>query len=751
MNFLLFRRSLALLTAVFFLSHGCSYAEQPPAAEKTAAEEKSSEAAPAKASDELVLFDFENEEGDLTNKLGGQSGSWNMDPMDENNSYCDADIVEMPSAEGKPNKALRLNYSVDSDVPSQNGFWTKLKGLDASGYDHLEFDIKGDAAKGFTEVFKIELKKPKPEMAGEVASADEKIKGTSRVPVTADWVRISIPLNKMTGIINFIDPEAWKNPAIARKDLDEFVIVFHDRMVTKKTGTVYLDNMRFVNLHNPGPTAVDFPPRKKEKTPTKIEGMEFQKFLMGRLKGFPKKTVVKKEFPADDKAFLMEIAKDTWRFFDEIVDKDYALPLDTIQLAPTGDEAFAEGAWIGDYTNVTNIGVYLMCLVSAFDLGLISREDAVARIRHTLTTIENLEYHKSGFPYNYYDTTTAERTNYLVSLVDSGWLLAGLYVVKNAFPEEISAQASKLLERGSLEFFYDPVERQFFHGYYDHLEVYSDYHYGVFYTEPRATSFIAIARGEVPKEHWFGGLMRTFPESYGWQNQKPLHQIKKKAFGLEYTGGYYEWKPASDSSGEPIRYVPSWGGSAFEALMPTLILKEKELAPEGLGLNDKMHVQGQIRYALEEEGYPVWGMSPSSKPEGGYSEYGAKPFGSKGYKPGVVTPHAVALSLEFAPEATIKNLRKLIELYDIYGEYGFYDAVTVEPVEGDPNSKVGLIARKYLALDQGMLFVAINNFLNDGAIRKRFHADPVMQKGEELLTSEKFFEVPSESAPAAAA
>jgi hypothetical protein len=45
-----------------------------------------------------------------------------------------------------------------------------------------------------------------------------------------------------------------------------------------------------------------------------------------------------------------------------------------------------------------------------------------------------------------------------------------------------------------------------------------------------------------------------------------------------------------------------------------------------------------------------------------------------------------------------------------------------------------------LALDQGMLFVAINNYLNDGAIRKRFHADPIMKKEEKLLSSEKFFE-----------
>jgi hypothetical protein len=153
------------------------------------------------------------------------------------------------------------------------------------------------------------------------------------------------------------------------------------------------------------------------------------------------------------------------------------------------------------------------------------------------------------------------------------------------------------------------------------------------------------------------------------------------------------------------------------------------LAPKGLGLNDTRHAQIQARFSLEELGEPVWGMSPSSVPEGGYSEYGAKPLGSKGYKSGVVTPHASALTLEFTPKEAIANLRKMVELYDIYGEYGFYDAVTV---------KTGLVARKYLALDQGMILVAIANYLKEGSIRKRFHADPQMKQAENLLTAEDF-------------
>ncbi len=707
---------LTLFIFSIFIPHSGLSAAAAPAAES-----------PVNLPAEVVIADFEN--GELTNRLGGESGSWNLDPMDENNSYTDADVVELPRKALAPNKALKLTYSVESDLPSQNGFWTKLKDFDGTYYDHLYMDIKGDSAKGFPNIFKIEIKKPKPihPVEGEapppapVSAVDiEKIKGSYRVPVSAKWRTVKIPLNKMTGLMDYADPAAWANPAIGRRNLDELVIVFQDRMVSKKTGVIYLDNIRFVHTGNPGPTPVDFPPRKIEKTETKIEGIEFTRFLLKRLGGFANQTVVKKKFPKDDRAFLHEIAQDTWKFFDQIVDQEHGLPLDTIQIGETA--AVDDKTWVGDYTNVTNIGVYFMCLVSAYDLGFLSKEETIRRIRLTMTTLEKVQYHESGFPYNYYDTTTAERTSYFVSLVDSGWLVAGLYVAKNAFPEELTEQAGRLIGRGNFNFFYDPVERQMFHGFYEHLGVPSDYHYGVFYTEPRAASYLAIARGEVPEEHWFMGMIRTFPEEYGWQQMRPINRSPKTTLGYTYSGGYYEWKG--------LRYLPSWGGSAFEALMPGLILKEKELAPQGLGLNNKRQVLGQIRYAREMK-QPVWGMSPCAIPEGGYSEYGAAPFGAKGYKAGVVTPHASVLGIEYYPKAVVRNLRKLIKNYDVYGDYGFYDSVNV---------KTGAASRRYLALDQAMLFVALNNYLNDGAIRKRFHAEPAMQKAEKLLSAENFFE-----------
>jgi hypothetical protein len=100
-------------------------------------------------------------------------------------------------------------------------------------------------------------------------------------------------------------------------------------------------------------------------------------------------------------------------------------------------------------------------------------------------------------------------------------------------------------------------------------------------------------------------MYRALPQEWTWQSQKP-EGITKNEMGVDYFQGYYQ----SGSSGD-IKIVPSWGGSMFDFLMPLIVVKEQELAPKGLGLNNKRAVDIHIRYALEEKKYPVWGLTSS--------------------------------------------------------------------------------------------------------------------------------------------
>ncbi len=116
------------------------------------------------------------------------------------------------------------------------------------------------------------------------------------------------------------------------------------------------------------------------------------------------------------------IARLTWRFFEDFVgDADNHLPPDNVQFEPT--------EIVAHRTSPTNIGLYLVALTRAHELGWIAGNLFVSRLQSTLSSIARLET-CSGHLLNWYDTTTlnALEPRY-VSFVDSGNLAALLVVV----------------------------------------------------------------------------------------------------------------------------------------------------------------------------------------------------------------------------------------------------------------------------------------------------------------------------------
>ena len=418
----------------------------------------------------------------------------------------------------------------------------------------------------------------------------------------------------------------------------------------------------------------------------------------------------------DDKKFLTEVAHDTWLYFENLVDRKTGLPADHARIGI--------GPGVGNYVSPTNLALYWLSNVAAYDLSLISKEQAVKNIQTSLTTFETLERWGMGFWYNYYNTHNLRVTRKYVSVVDNGWLAAGFVVIRQAFPEEFGKKADKFLKRLDFSEFYDPSNGQLKLGFDADKGLYSPYHYGLLATEARLTSYIAIAKGDLEKEHW-ARIYRTLPTEWDWQKQVP-QGTEQTLFGVQVFEGFYTYLGK--------KFVPSWGGSLFEFLAPTLLLEEQKLAPKGLGKNNEIVTDLQIQYALKEKGYPVWGFAPCAVRNGKYwiyREYGLPQLGAKGYSDrGVVAPYVSFLALATRPEAAIKNLREMLSRYpEIYGEYGFYDSVDVTK---------GTINHQYLVLDQAMSFLAIANYLKDGVVRKRFHSDPVGRGGEALLKEEAF-------------
>jgi hypothetical protein len=436
--------------------------------------------------------------------------------------------------------------------------------------------------------------------------------------------------------------------------------------------------------------------------------------VRARLAGWPARRLAPPP-PRDetDRQFMARLAGDTWRGLSAFVDREHRLPVDNVWLSADPR--------VGDYTNITTVGLRMIAIVAAHELGLVVETEARAELHAVFATLDRLERH-AGFFFNYYDTTSLERSSNFVSFVDSAWLTAGLVVVRAAFPE-LHAAATRLIDAQDYRFFYDRTAQRMSHGYYVHRQSRSLLHYGVFYAESRLGSLLAIGKGDVPEEHWYR-MVRTFPPACRWQASRPVGRRPKDVHGHTFFGGWYE------SGG--VRYVPSWGGSMFEALMPTLVLDEPRHAAASLGANGAAHATVQRRYALDTLGYPVWGMSPSATPSGpGYGEYGVRVLGSLGYPPGAVTPHASALALAVTPAEAVANLRRLAERYEIYGDFGFYDAV--EPLSG-------VVTPAYLALDQSMILIAITNHLRHGVVQRHFAADPIVANVLPLLAAEHFFD-----------
>lgn len=418
---------------------------------------------------------------------------------------------------------------------------------------------------------------------------------------------------------------------------------------------------------------------------------------------------------SEDRAFLIGIARDTWKYFENAVDHRTHLPVDHIRV---GDPQS-----VGSYTTPTNLAMYLLACVSAKELGIISKGRAVSRIQKTLETLRVMK-RRNGFYYNFYHSGNLQVTRDYVSTVDSGWLAAAWVVLRQAFPKELGGLATQFLNEANFKEFYDTGMGQLKLGFDEAAGRFSPYHYGLLATEARATSFIGIGKGDLPREHWWR-IFRTPPPDWDWQNQIPQGREVEIDHQTVFEGHYtYQGK----------KFVPSWGGSLFEFLMPSLVMKERELAPKGLGLNNRIATELHIDYALNRRGYPVWGISPAAVSSGRqwqYREFGVKYLGVKGYKDeGVVSPYVSFLALDTLPEQAIDNLRRMLQLYEVYGEYGFYDSITV---------RNGRVNSQYLILDQGMSLVAITNYLRKGIIQEYFHRDPVSRNAEPLLGMEEFF------------
>jgi cellobiose phosphorylase len=216
--------------------------------------------------------------------------------------------------------------------------------------------------------------------------------------------------------------------------------------------------------------------------------------------------------------------------------------------------------------------------------------------------------------------------------------------------------------------------------------------YDLLASEVRLCSFVGIAQGQFPQEHWF---------ALGRQ--------------LCIVGGE--------------QLLLSWSGSMFEYLMPLLVMPTYQ--DTLLDQTYRAIINAQIDYS-RQRGVP-WGIS-----ESGYNtvdanlNYQYRAFGvpGTGMKRGladdlVVAPYATMLGLMVDAEASCENLQRMAGL-GFMGKYGFYEAIDYT-TSRLPRGQDFAVIRSFMAHHQGMGFLALSYALHNRPMQRRFESDPLFQ------------------------
>ncbi len=120
---------------------------------------------------------------------------------------------------------------------------------------------------------------------------------------------------------------------------------------------------------------------------------------------------------------IRRLARRTWAYFDRFAGPDdHWLPPDHFQESPRGN--------VAHYTTPTNIGLFLLSILSAYDLGYFGLLELAVRLRTTFENMDTLEQYR-GHLLNWYDTQTlTPLPPRYISTVDSGNLAACLIALK---------------------------------------------------------------------------------------------------------------------------------------------------------------------------------------------------------------------------------------------------------------------------------------------------------------------------------
>lgn len=309
---------------------------------------------------------------------------------------------------------------------------------------------------------------------------------------------------------------------------------------------------------------------------------------------------------------------------------------------------------------------------------------------HDLAEIEEVLF-QNNLPKNLTRDTLAKLKKSLLDSQSKGQLLEQKLL-------EIHQLCHQMFHAMDFGLLYDQQRKLFSIGYRVADHALDNSYYDLLASEARLTSFIAIAKGDVPASHWF-------------RLGRSLTAVRQG------------------------NVLVSWSGSMFEYLMPALVMDTPESSL--VDQTCRLVVQRQIDYG-QQRGTP-WGISESAYNKRDlhltyqYSNFGIPDLGLKRGLGGdlVIAPYASMLASMYDAVSAVANLER-IERSGGRGLFGFYEAIDYT-YSRLPEGQNCAVIKAYMAHHQGMGLIAIANIFKRGNVRRRFHADPLVQAAELLL------------------
>ncbi|SEL62363.1 cyclic beta-1,2-glucan synthetase [Roseateles sp. YR242] len=266
---------------------------------------------------------------------------------------------------------------------------------------------------------------------------------------------------------------------------------------------------------------------------------------------------------------------------------------------------------------------------------------------------------------------------------------------------DLADRARRLALEANYRPLFDPERRLLRIGWRADAQQLDENHYDLLASEARLTSLVAIAKGDLPPEHW-------------------------RSLGRPFF--------ARGNLGTSLG-LKSWSGSMFEYLMPSLVLREP--AASALGRGIRTAVAEQRAEALGR-GTP-WGISESAI--AGQDHTLAYQYGPQGVQSlalarlptdeRVLAPYAAVMAAVVAPSAVVRNLQAF-ERLGARGSFGFIESVDYTPQRQTAGAPFTLV-QTYMAHHQAMGFVALTNVLADEAPRRWLMSDPHIKAVATLL------------------